>query len=371
MARILFLFAHLHKGGMQRAVSNITKSLPASLELHLAYFGTDNPHFTFQAKHHYLAVPGSADDNLLKKAFNFLRRVTRLRNLVGSEQIETVISFGEIGNIYNLLTPHTARKLISIRVDIDSQLAEFGRVGPLVGKLLYGLYSRAERIICVSKELEEKLKRRAPATSLRAITINNLYPVDEIDSLSKQELPVEHRHLEGRRYILGVGSLIEQKGFDILIRVFAHLADQSAILVIIGDGIELEKLRQNAKSLNVLNRVIFVDHDTNPYRYMRRATIFALPSRYEGFPNVLIEAMACGAPVVAFDCPTGPREILGNNVWGKLVPQGDEHLFRLSIQYLLDDEYARIALGQLAKVRAADFRAEKIAGQWEAICRLQ
>jgi glycosyltransferase involved in cell wall biosynthesis len=365
--RILFFMAHLHKGGMQRAVSNITKSLSSSLELHVAYFGTENPAYCFQAAVHYLAVPPYRGSNPLKKLTNFLRRLSRLRNLIDRQRIDTVISFGEIGNVYNLVTPHRANKLISVRVDIPSQLKEFGVSKPLIEWLIYKLYSRAKGIVCVSKALEEHMRRQIRNAVLKTTTINNLYPIDEITALSTHELPQRYRFLEARTYIAAVGSLIRQKGFDVLIRAFAELKDHSVMLVIVGSGPDLDSLRQQVDSLDLSNRVVFIPHDANPYRYMARATIFALPSRYEGFPNVLVEAMASGAPVVAFDCPTGPREIIGNNEWGRLVSHGSEKDFRFALEDLLCNGKERVALCMAARKRALDFRASKIASQWEEL----
>lgn len=352
---------------MQRAVSNITRALPKSFALHLAYFGTEHPGYEFNAQHHSLALPGRTSDGLLAKSINGSRRIRALRRLIEREAIDVVVSFGEIANAYNLLTPHRARKVISIRSDVDSHLAEFGRASSLIGALLYRLYRRAETIVCVSKALAEQVRRRTPETAARIVTINNLYPIDEIAAEGKQPLPEAYSFLEAQRFILGVGSLIRPKGFDLLLQAFFCIADRSLLLVLVGRGGEKPALLECARAVGVPERIVFIDHDDNPARYMSRAHLFVLPSRYEGFPNVLVEAMASGAPVVAFDCPTGPHEIIGNDTWGRLVPNGDVRRLASAIQSLLDDETTRLRLKALSRARAADFRAERIVGQWQAV----
>jgi glycosyltransferase involved in cell wall biosynthesis len=366
--RILFLMAHLHRGGMQRAVSNITRALAPSLNLHVAFFGTDNPGFVYEAKVHDLAAAPYLGRNPFKKLAISLRRVVTLRRLVNLEEIDTVISFGEIANVYNLLTPHPANKVISIRVDIASQLQEFGWFKDMVERFIRKAYGYADRIVCVSQDLEQYVKRSLPAAAAKTHTIHNLYAIDHIASLSMHDLPRDYRHLLERRYIAAVGSLISQKGFDVLIRVFATLRDKDLRLVLIGSGPELPNLLRQASDLGVSERVLFIPYDENPFRYMARATIFALPSRYEGFPNVLVEAMASGAPVVAFDCATGPREIIGNSEWGKLVPDGAEGHLRLALEHLLSNQEARLALSAAGRKRALDFSASNIAAKWEQIC---
>jgi glycosyltransferase involved in cell wall biosynthesis len=360
--------AHLHKGGMQRAVSNITKALSPSLDVHVAFFGSENPGYFFEANVHDLAVPPSRGLTVLRRLGNFVRRVLKLKRLVDTQEIDTLISFGEIANVYNLLTPHGAHKVISIRVDIPSQLAEFGAAKRIIEWFICRLYSRARTIVCVSRHLENYVKRRVRGVETKTSTIYNLYPIQDIVTLSKQPLPEQYRQLEQCKYLLGVGSLVRQKGFDILIRAFAALRDRNVRLVLVGSGTELAALVGLADSLNVKDRVLFIDHDLNPYRYMSRAAVFVLPSRYEGFPNVLVEAMTSGAAVVAFDCPSGPREILGISEWGKLVPQGVETLLTAAIEELLENQAMRARFRQLAAERALAFSSDTIGKQWDKIC---
>nr|WP_278252245.1 glycosyltransferase [Deferrivibrio essentukiensis] len=164
-----------------------------------------------------------------------------------------------------------------------------------------------------------------------------MYPIDEIRRKSEEELPKEFKYLENENYIINVGSLCYQKGQDLLIKAYSKLDDikDNYKLVLVGRGPDKDKLVNLTNELGLKDRVIFIDFQNNPYPFIKHAEIFVLSSRYEGFPNVLIEAMICGTPVVSFDCPTGPNEIIDNEVDGILVSSIDETKLSYSIQNLV------------------------------------
>ena len=107
----------------------------------------------------------------------------------------------------------------------------------------------------------------------------------------------------------------------------------------------------------------------NPYPFMRRAAIYALPSRWEGFGLVVIEAMACGAPVVAANCPSGPTEILEGGQYGVLVPPEDSAAFARALRDVLDDDTLRARLREVGARRVLDFTPQRLVPPWEAVLR--
>jgi glycosyltransferase involved in cell wall biosynthesis len=122
-----------------------------------------------------------------------------------------------------------------------------------------------------------------------------------------------------------VGRLTEAKDFGTLIKAFAEvLKVKDCRLVILGEGEKRRELESLIESLNLVNKISMPGFVDNPYKYMRQASVFVLSSKWEGLPNVLIEAMACGTPLVATDCPSGPNEILQNGEYGLLVSVGDK-----------------------------------------------
>jgi len=145
-----------------------------------------------------------------------------------------------------------------------------------------------------------------------------------------------------RSFILGAGSLDKQKRFDDLISAFAILQREHGVtdldLIILGEGPDKDKLVNLAKELDVSEKMFMPGFVNDPFKYMRSTKVFALTSGWEGLPNVLIQAMACGAPVVATDCPHGPREILNNGRFGTLVPVGDVPAIALAIYKQLQNK---------------------------------
>ena len=138
--------------------------------------------------------------------------------------------------------------------------------------------------------------------------------------------------------VLSVGRLSQEKDYATLLRAFAEVVrSRPARLVILGEGSERENLLELASRLGVSQRVALPGFDINPFAYMSKAGVFVLSSRYEGFPNTLAQAMACGVPVVSTDCRSGPREILEDGKWGPLVPVGDWRGMANAIVETLDD----------------------------------
>lgn len=160
--------------------------------------------------------------------------------------------------------------------------------------------------------------------------------------------------------LLACGRLTKQKDYPTLLRAFARLSGTGLRLNILGDGDLKQSLTQLAQELDISDRVTFLGFQRDPFSHMRRADIFVLSSRWEGFGNVLVEAMAMGAPVVSTDCPHGPAEIIEDDRTGLLVPTEDPDALAAAIQRLIDSPDLRLRLGQAGQTRAQDFSATRI-----------
>ncbi|MDT0619874.1 glycosyltransferase [Salinisphaera sp. P385] len=191
----------------------------------------------------------------------------------------------------------------------------------------------AAGVIGVSQGVSEDIRRAAGLKREKVHTIYN--PILTEDFYRKAAEPVDHPWFEpdrGSLTVVTVGRLTAQKDHDTLLRAISEVNRQRPVrLVVLGQGERREELEALARELGIGEIVEFAGFDPNPYRYIAAADVFALSSRWEGFGNVLVEALACGTGVVSTDCPSGPSEVLGEGEYGELVPVGDSSALARSI----------------------------------------
>ncbi len=227
------------------------------------------------------------------------------------------------------------------------------------------LYPLADAVVAVSRGVGESVRRSLGVDAERIRTIYIPIPADSIRRLAQAE--VTHPWFADGEppVVLSVGREAAQKDHPTLVEAFGLARrDVDSRLVILGklSAPYRARLRSLARGHGVEGDIGFVDFDENPYRYMRRAGLLALSSRWEGLPAVIIEALACGTPVVSTDAPYGPREILGG--WGDLPPVGDAPaLARALVATLRGERPTEEAL----RARAADFSPKKAADAYLAL----
>ena len=226
----------------------------------------------------------------------------------------------------------------------------------LIQPLARWLFKSADAVAAVSegaaRDLEKQL--RMPLESVHVL-YNPV--VDEFLQQKCQET-LSHAWAEEPKQplIVGMGRLTAQKDFGTLIRAFARLANPSASrLVILGEGEERPALEALVQQLKLEGQVLLPGFVENPYAWLSKARLFVLSSRWEALPTVLIEALACGVPVVATDCPSGPAEILENGRWGSLVPLQDEEALAAAMEQGLERPVEKEQL----QMRAADFSVDR------------
>ena len=168
------------------------------------------------------------------------------------------------------------------------------------------------------------------------------------------------------KYIITVARLSYQKNFPMLLKAFSLVRRHFlAKLVIVGEGMLRNYLRYLTEKLSIVEDVIFVGFQENPYKFISKADILVLSSFYEGFGRVLVEAMACGIPVISTDCPSGPAEIISDGVNGLLVPVNNEKKLADSIANLLENKMLRLKLKEGGLKRSGDFNTQEIIKRYE------
>ncbi|MDS0281592.1 glycosyltransferase [Haloarcula onubensis] len=201
------------------------------------------------------------------------------------------------------------------------------------------VYPYADDVVGVSEGVAKTVVEHTGVDPDGTTVLNN--PIDIAAIQSGATESVEEAWLDDPEIdpIVAVGRLKASKDFATLLRAFARLRERrpSTRLVIVGKGTERDTLESLADDLGVADTVTFTGYTDNPYAYMGRASVFAMPSKVEGLPTVLIEALACGCPIVSTDCQYGPREILDDGDYGRLTPVGDPVRMAERIGEALDD----------------------------------
>jgi glycosyltransferase involved in cell wall biosynthesis len=169
--------------------------------------------------------------------------------------------------------------------------------------------------------------------------------------------------------VVALGRLVQQKGFDILLKAHARLIRSGLQyqLIIAGEGQRRNQLEELIEELGVRTTVALPGFVDDPVALLKQATVFAMPSRLEGCPMALLEAMTAGVPVIASDCPSGPSEILGGGRYGMLVSPEDEEGLASAIRRVLTDAPLRNALSAAGRSRAEAFTDQKVVPQWESL----
>jgi glycosyltransferase involved in cell wall biosynthesis len=216
------------------------------------------------------------------------------------------------------------------------------KVTPARDMLWRSLYSRAASVVAPSEGVAREVSRIAGIGHKRIAIIPNPVLDDSVASKSKESLEDASPTNGQQPVILGVGRLTAQKHFGTLIRAFDMVRrEMDARLLILGEGEERHALESLTRQLGMERYVDMPGYVNNPYKYMARASVFVLSSRWEGPGHVLIEALSLGTPVVSTDCPSGPREILLDGKAGLLTPVGDsEALARAILNVLHNPEDA-------------------------------
>ncbi|MEZ8217590.1 Glycosyltransferase Family 4 [Candidatus Fervidibacteria bacterium JGI MDM2 SSWTFF-3-K9] len=204
-------------------------------------------------------------------------------------------------------------------------------------RMMRHLYPKADRIVAVSQGVADDLITLLNLPTEKVTVIYN--PIVTPELFERSQKPINHPWLEQNRLpvILAVGRLTKQKDYPTLFRAFSLVRQvRPAKLLILGEGEERANLERLAVELGIQNDVSMPGFVDNPFAFMSKASVFVLSSAWEGFGNVLVEALACGCPVVATDCRSGPREILDNGRYGRLVPVGDHEALAKAILETLD-----------------------------------
>ena len=358
--RVLFALPSLRGGGAERVVVTLLRHLDRTrFEPHLVLVESVGP---------YLGdVPADVPVHALH-APRLRRAVPALVRVIRQVRPAVVVSTqGYMNMALLLLQPLFRESRLIVREVIGERYLENNRFQPLLYGVYLALVRRATRIVVQSDAVARELTARLAAPPGRVVRVYN--PVDDAHIAAHARAASPPLAADERPHVVAAGRLGHQKGFDLLLEAFAGVVRTlgRGTLTILGDGPERAALMAQAAALRIAPAVRLVGFQENPFTYFAAADVFVLSSRYEGLPNVVLEALACGCPVVAFDCPHGAREIVRDAVNGVLVPPEDVTALRAAMLRMVSDHEERRRLAANARGSLAPFLAPTIVRQWEAL----
>jgi len=370
--KIILFIPTLSIGGGERVVSDLSLNFPDYIETVIVLF---KKQASYPYKGRLISLDIPLFNNILLRAYYFLIAILRFRKIIKDENPDYAISFGVPANIINILS----NKKTILRVDNFMSALPSG----LYKILIRAFYNKTPQIVCVSKAAARDLVDNFGIKENKIKIIYNPLNTKEIQNSALQPLEQKYEKIFKNPTIITAGRLTKQKNKQHLIKAFKRVKDEikEANLVILGKG-ELEpKLKQLINDLNLEDRVYLLGWQENSFKFLAKSKAFILSSLWEGLPCSILEAMACGLPVISVDCKSGPREILAPKTdinkeaeeieyaeFGILAPapnkeKSEESLKQVMIEILTNKNLAD-KLSKKSLERAKDFDIKKIINEW-------
>ena len=361
---LLFVIPNMVGGGAEKAMLLLLKYFDQTkFEITLILFNKLGEYLD--------EVPGHIRiiDLQKRSKYDFPRLIWRLKRIIDHVKPVGILSCMTYANIISIISgilSHSLNKIFIIHQiypgaeNFSSSFHKFIR---------NCLYLRAAHIVAVSEGIKKSFINDFAIKESRITVINNSIEIDNINLLIHS--PVEHPFLEkNRRFktVISAGRLEPQKNHALLLEAFSTLIGRiDSRLIILGQGSLELTLRSMTKSLKIEDKVYFAGFQKNPYAWLSKSDLFVLSSDYEGFGNVIIEAMACGVPVIATDCPYGPAEIISDGINGLLVKVGDTEALVSQIEKVLSNPQLGKTLSDTAYQSIGRYDIKTIADEYAAL----
>lgn len=376
--RVLLLLSSLHGGGAERVAVHLLNQLdPTRFDMRMGLLRKAGPylshihdqdrvivapdgeeHFNYDGPNSAQYAPGKLIGSAVRAPLAFRRMITETRP-------DVVMSFLKGTNLLAWLAlmgmgderPRWIAREGNNVLAVVNEEAPNAFIRGLSLALTRRAYSRADAVLSNSTDMADGLVRDLSLDPGRMKMINNPIDLARIVAVKDEAIP----GAPVRPFILTAGRLEYQKAHEVLIRAFASSgAWRTHALVILGKGSRLAELHRLAATLGVGEYVRFIGFVSNPYAWMARADLFVLPSRWEGFPTVAAEALACGTPLLLTDCSFGPRDVIEPGISGELVPVDNEPALAQAIASLLADPERRAALSKAGQERVQRFAIDRM-----------
>lgn len=349
MKKIAIVIADLDLGGGQRVAINLADALAKDNDVSIVIFQDDEIHYEVPGNLVRLDCPQAS--NLLVKVFNVFKRAKKLKAHIEEAQYDHVYGFMETANFPTAMVFKDAA--LSVHCN-TRELSFFESI------LLRLTYPRVKNVIAVSEDVASILR-----SDYGLKNVSRIYNPIDVNTVKAQ---VNEPYQHPKPYIVALGRFHEVKRYDLLINAYSKSKmKEDCDLIIVGDGELRGSLENQVNDLQLYEKVHFVGTQSNPFPYLAGAKFLTLSSRTEAFPMVLIEALALECPIVATDCPTGPREIVRHNENGLLVENENVDAFSEALDTLYYNDVMRRKFKKNALDSIQHLSGEVIAAEWLAL----
>jgi len=314
--KIAFYLPNLEGGGAERAIVNLSNEFSErGFDVDLVLVNSIGPYLS--EINHNVNVLNFKKKKVIHSLPALIKYILKNKPSI---LFSTLTHANLVAIVAKLISNSSVNLIISERNDIPEAL----RSSKIIKLLFTFLYKRANKIHVVSSGIANSLSAFYGIPKEKFYVIYTPHSLNKISDLATKMLSSEFSYILEQPYFIAVGRLEEIKGFSTLIKAFSNIRlDLNYKLFILGEGVSRKKLEQEISELGMSNSVILLGFIQNPFPFIKNSKLLILSSFSEGLPNVLIQAMALGVPIVSTNCKYGPSEILENGKWGRLVPVGD------------------------------------------------
>lgn len=403
--KLAIITPFLANGGLEKVAIVGAQELSKDFDVTLIVMDTFHIDYTYNGKMIDLKVSLN-NRNIFKRLFNIFKSTVKLRKLKKQQNFDLVISHGELSNLPNVFSGGQ-NNILTIHENRFAAVKDIqGKFVNIIIKYIYSA-NNVFKIVTVSEGIRKSFIEKLNLNPDKISTIYNPYDIDEIKSLATEDLH-EYSALFNHEVLTIAGRLTIQKGQWFLLRIFKQLKihNPQLKLVILGDGEIKEKLLKLSKDLNLKTYscwsdnklddnydIYFMGFVKNPFKFIAQSKLFIMTSLWEGFGNTIVEAMACGVPVISTACQSGPSEIINPQLEnaskielpdfeasGVLMPifhkefvkahmdlDSQEKLWVKTVKCLLSEDSKLLEYSQKGLKRAEDFQVKPIMSEWKSL----
>jgi GalNAc-alpha-(1->4)-GalNAc-alpha-(1->3)-diNAcBac-PP-undecaprenol alpha-1,4-N-acetyl-D-galactosaminyltransferase len=356
--KIAFVIPSLAPGGAERVVSTLANNLINTFEVSIITYIKVEPFYNLHPniKIHFCVDSISPSTNIFSALNSNYLLFQRISSIVKKEKIELLIGFLTSANVLSVLVS----KYNSIPSIISERINPYSTNTPKIWQALRKItYPKANYVVVQTNEIKCYYSTNIKESKL--VILPN--PISDELTSQRENNPLKEN------IILNIGRLTNQKAQDILIEAFSQTKNQNWKLLIVGEGPKKKEYEVLINNLELQEKVILVGKTKDISTYYNKSKIFAFTSIFEGFPNALIEAMHFGLACISTDCPTGPSELITDDIDGNLIPMNNKNLLVDKLNILMENEAKRIEFGKNAMKKVEQYEVDKVVNDWKKIIK--